>query len=362
MGCAPGPESAAAYRNPKPTAEPGSANAKLPEARSRDPDRNPSERWGGCPYTRARMFARLVPGPLVRLFARRYVAGGSLDEAMETARALYDDRLILSTLDLLGEAVTELDEVEANVRTYKRVIESLATDARFARGGYQPWGRARPTVSLKPTAFTVGPVEDATPRITDLVEYASARDVGVTIDMEDHRYTDYTIDLTTALYARGLDVGTVLQTRLHRTEADLARIPAGMRLRLVIGIYPEDASIALTRKPPMKARMVEYARTLLEAGAKVEFATHDEATVEAFIREVVPLAPERCEVQMLLGVPRDGLIRRIRANAFGAMPPIRLYVPFTDDWDDATAYLRRRMAESPNMIWLVLRNLLPRRS
>ena len=81
----------------------------------------------------------------------------------------------------------------------------------------------------------------------------------------------------------------------------------------------------------------------------------------AFARDVAPLAPERCEVQMLLGVPRAAIQRRLRAGELGPPLPVRLYVPFALSWSDATAYLRRRMAESPSVAWLALRNLLHRR-
>jgi proline dehydrogenase len=307
------------------------------------------------------MFARLVPGPLVRLFARPYVAGGSLDDGLDVARRLLGDDLILSSLDLLGESVTERGEIEDNVRTYRQLIDGIAAEPRFVRSGYRPWGSAFPTVSLKPSAFTTGPLEDATAPIEALARYAAERSVGLTIDMEDRHFTDYTLDLAVGLFEQGLDVGTVLQTRLHRTERDLARIPTGMRLRLVIGIYPEPEDVALTAKPEMKLRMLEHATRLLDQGCRVEFATHDEPTLERFLREVAPAAPDRCEIQMLLGVPRERFIRRMRALEFGLMLPIRLYVPFARDWEDATAYLRRRMGESPSMVWLVLRNLLPRR-
>jgi hypothetical protein len=154
-----------------------------------------------------------------------------------------------------------------------------------------------------------------------------------------------------------LDVGTVLQSRLHRTEEDLERLPVGMRVRLVIGIYAEDESIALTDKPAMKERLLVYAARLLERGCRVEFATHDERTLERFLREVAPGHEADCEIQMLLGVPRRPFAKRMLAGEFGATVPFRLYVPFATSWDAATAYLRRRMRESPSMMWLVLRNL-----
>lgn len=307
------------------------------------------------------MLAHLVPGPLVRIFARPYVAGESLDEALRVARGLLDDDLILTTLDLLGEAVTDPDEVQSNIDMYRRTIDAVAGDSRFRRSGYRPWGSAVPSVSLKPSAFSFDAMEDATGPITGLAEYASERGVALTIDMEDRRYTDYTLDLAVGLFRRGLDVGTVLQTRLHRTPDDLARIPEGMRLRLVIGIYPEPPEVAIQSKPEMKERMLTAADQLLAQGVKVEFATHDERYLERFLREVAPKAPESCELQLLLGVPRASFIERMRQNVYGVMLPVRLYVPFADNWDDATAYLRRRMAESPSMVWLVLRNLLPRR-
>ncbi|MDF1700277.1 MAG: proline dehydrogenase family protein [Planctomycetota bacterium] len=297
------------------------------------------------------MLARFAPGPVVRWFARPYVAGGSMDDGLEVAH----DRLArfgaLATLDLLGEGVDEEAQVLENVSTYRTLIDRLATDPRFEDRA------TRPSISLKPSAFTDGPREKAFEHIKPLVEHASAQGVAVTIDMEDHPWTDLTLDWSIGLFEAGHDVGTVLQTRLNRTAGDLERIPAGMRLRLVIGIYPEDAAIAVTAKPVMKERLLDYARLLLARGVRVELGTHDEHTLERFLRDVVPGHEDACEIQMLLGVPRRPFAKRLMAGEYGAIVPFRLYVPFPTSWDDATAYLRRRMRESPSVMWLVLRNL-----
>jgi len=295
------------------------------------------------------MLARLVPAPLVRWFARPYVAGDSPGAALDVAARLLA-RDVLTTLDVLGEDVTTREQVEASVATYRGLADALATDPRFREEA------TRPTISLKPSAFTPGPAAEAAGPVRDLAALAKERGVAVTIDMEDHRWTDFTLDLACGLFEEGYDVGTVLQTRLHRTEADLARIPEGMRLRLVIGIYGEDASIALTRKAPMKERLLDYAARLLARGVHVEFGTHDERFCRRFAREVAPAAPQLCEVQMLLGVPRDRLTAELQEQGLR----VRLYVPFAVGWESATAYLRRRMAESPSTVWLVLRNLFSR--
>ena len=302
------------------------------------------------------MLSRIVPAFLVRWFAGPYVAGDCMEDALAIADAGLRNGGQLATLDLLGEDVHQQSQVEENVRVYEGIIDALSSDPRFADA------TRRPTISIKPSAFTTGPFENVRAPIESLVERAHERGVGLTIDMEDHRWTDFTLDLSIGHFERGRDVGTVLQTRLNRTEQDLQRIPAGMRLRLVIGIYNEPAAIALTDKAPMKDRMVEFGRTLLERGAVVEFGTHDEACVERFSREVAVDAPDRCEVQLLLGVPRTRMINSLTNGEWGAKLPVRRYVPFAVGWDNATAYLRRRMDEVPSMAWLVLRNLFASRA
>ena len=297
------------------------------------------------------MLADMVPAPLVRVFARPYLAGDDIETAVGAAAALFEGRGLVSTLDLLGEDVQDSNQVQRNEATYARLIDQVAADPRFADRS------SRPTISVKPSAFTLEDMVEGFSPIRRLAEKAQQAHVGLTVDMEDHRWTDVTLDGALELFSAGLDVGTVLQTRLERTEQDVGRIPAGMRVRLVIGIYPERPDIATTDKTIMKERLLDFAARLVHQGAYVEFATHDDAYIERFVREIAPEAPDRCELQMLLGVPRRKLQDGVLAGDFGPKIPVRIYVPFAVGWDDATAYLRRRMAESPSVILAALRNL-----
>jgi len=305
-------------------------------------------------------YIRLIPPCLVRFFARPYVAGDSLAKAIDTAADLFARRGLLTTLDLLAEGIDTPEAVRANVDAYLAMAEAASTDPRFPRP------EVRPTLSLKLSSYTTEPRDrggdgrgsrEAARRIC-----AAAHEwgIGVTVDMESSAWTDFTLDFVRELHRDGLrDVGCVLQTRLHRTERDLEQLPEGCRVRLVIGIYQEPESIALRDKTAMKERMLAYAARLFARGHYVEFATHDEAYVRRFVDDVVPSAgigPDRYEVQMLYGVPRQALLSELTARGVRA----RLYVPFAQGWGMAIAYLRRRLDEYPAMMGLVLKNLVRR--
>lgn len=301
---------------------------------------------------------RIIPPFLVRLFARPYVAGDSLGRAVAVAAELLERRGVLTTLDLLAEGVETPAAVEQNIATYLSMVDAVAGDARFADPAL------RPTLSLKLSSYTTDPLEKggqaagAREAATRICAAARARDVRVTIDMESAAWTDFTLASFRELHRLGGDqVGCVLQTRLHRTEADLEALPPRCRVRLVIGIYQEPEEIALRDKPAMKARLLTFAERLLVRGHFVEFATHDEAVVRRFVDEVVPrvgATPDRFEIQMLFSVPRDTLIGELTARGVR----VRLYVPFANGWEMAIQYLRRRLDEYPAMMWMVARNLV----
>ena len=305
-------------------------------------------------------YIRLIPPFMVRFFARPYVAGDSLARAIDTAADLFSRRGLHTTLDLLAEGIETQAAVQSNIDAYLAMVDAVAGDPRFGVPG------ARPTLSLKPSSYTVEPLErggsaaGSRQAVRRICAAARERGVGVTIDMESAAWTDFTLHLVRELHQEGMrEVGCVLQTRLHRTERDLDTLPKGCRVRLVIGIYHEPETIALRDKPQMKQRMLDFAARLLQRGHYVEFATHDEAYVRRFVDEVIVQAgvgPDRFEVQMLYGVPRQALLSELTARGIRA----RLYVPFALGWDMAISYLRRRLDEYPAMMWLVAKNLVRR--
>src|SRR3954462_15990518 len=59
-------------------------------------------------------------------FARRFIAGETLDEAIQAARAIQASGLML-TLDLLGESVSTMSEADIATREYLGVIDRIVS-------------------------------------------------------------------------------------------------------------------------------------------------------------------------------------------------------------------------------------------
>ena len=65
----------------------------------------------------------LVPKPIVRQFANRYIAGEEIPDAVKTVRQL-NAQGCMATLDVLGESITEKHEA---VAARDMIIEFLKT-------------------------------------------------------------------------------------------------------------------------------------------------------------------------------------------------------------------------------------------
>jgi proline dehydrogenase len=124
-----------------------------------------------------------VPKKLVWMFSKEYIAGETLDEAIANARKLNAEG-VKTTLDVLGEFITTLEEAQANKEEYLEVIE--AAEQAGVDGNY----------SLKPTFFGLLLDKEAAYRhIREVVAKAASYDNFVRIDMEDSPCTDMEIDI-----------------------------------------------------------------------------------------------------------------------------------------------------------------------
>ena len=287
----------------------------------------------------------LAPTPLVKIFANPYVAGDSIDKALAAAQKFWNERKVCSTIDLLGEEIDNDEEVQYTVGIYSRLIEAL---------GSQEYA----TISLKPTQLgSHRSTEYCQEVIEGIVAKAEKFGSQVTLDMEDHPLTDMTLEIFRNIKKDHPTFGTVLQSRLFRTDDDIKSI-AGLntRIRICIGIYSEPKAVAMQHKPEMKKKMVEQVERLFKEGHYPEIATHDRAVIEESlnIAEKLNMTKDGYEVQMLMGVPLGDYQDELVKNGV----KVRLYVPFAEKWVYATAYAKRRLAANPAMAIYITKNLL----
>ena len=278
-------------------------------------------------------------------FARRFIAGETVEEAIHDARVL-QSRGMLLTLDYLGESVRTTDEATAATREYVRLIDVIVAS-----------GIER-NISLKLTQLGVD-VDRATcvDNLRRILDPAGRHGFFVRIDMENSPYTDVTMEVFETLWQQEhRNIGVALQAALHRTEKDVRRmIELGARVRLVKGAYKEPPAVAIQPKAEVDTAFIRLMKLLLDEGTYPAIATHDEALIATTCEYAAArnVTRDRFEFQMLYGIRRD-----LQARLVADGHRMRIYLPFGRQW---FPYFMRRLGERPANVGFVLRALLRER-
>jgi proline dehydrogenase len=272
--------------------------------------------------------------------ARRFVAGETLDEALEAIRGI-NARGMTATLDHLGENVNSAVDAED---AGSEAVQSLRRVSQLG---------LRCNVSVKLTQFGLDLGDEvAYGHMSRLVEAASEFDNFVRIDMEGSEYTDRTLQIFRRLFSLHRNVGVVLQAALYRSATDLAELlTMRARVRLVKGAYLEPPSVAYARKEDVDSNYAHLTELLLAHGTYPAIATHDVAMIDHAKSFAAKNGIDRSsfEFQMLYGIRRD-----LQTQLVGEGYNVRIYVPYGSQW---YPYLMRRMAERPANVMFVLGNI-----
>ena len=278
-----------------------------------------------------------------RLFflARRFVAGESLEAAIDVVRTLNDSGLDV-TLNMLGEGTLERNEAEEAVRQYLVMLDLIREGALQAN------------ISVKLTHLGLD-IDEAycADNLTRILEAAKERDIFIRLDMEGSPHTQRTLDIFYTLYDHYRNTGVVIQAMLLRSPHDIFVLnKIGARVRLCKGSYRESSDLALQRMPNIRGAYLSMAEQLLKDGHFPAFATHDDYLIEGVTRfaEQLEVSKDGFEFQMLYGL-RPGFQRQMRRRGFR----MRIYVPFGTEW---FPYFYRRLRERKENVWFVLRNLV----
>jgi len=285
---------------------------------------------------------RVVRRHGMRFGAGRFVAGETLNDAVVVLRGL-EARGLLTNTTILGEDVASEAETAAVVTQYEQVLERLAAE------------RLRTNVALKLTHLGLSIDEDlAYANVLTLVDTATRLGSFVRIDMEESVRVDATLRVYRRLREAGRDrVGTVLQSYLYRTEADLeGLLELAPNLRFVKGAYLEPPAVAYPRKQDVDEAYARLAERSLASAGFTALATHDERLIERLLgfaaREGIPRG--RFQLQLLYGV-RPGLQLQLVQRGYGVL----VATPYGPDW---YRYLMRRLAERPANVLFLARNLV----
>jgi len=275
-----------------------------------------------------------------RLFyriAKRWIAGYTLQDAMEAARNA-NQRKIHAILNRLGEHTPDRKLIQQYVDEYLKLLGTIQSENLQA------------TISVKPSQ--VGLAAEITLYRDNLLKLiARAEEEGrfVWIDMENSPYTESTVEVYRELLGAHTDLGLCLQANMKRTENDLKDlVPRGGKIRLVKGAYPENGEVAFKRRSEVNANYLRLMHMLFEHGGFFAIGTHD----EKMITEARNLSSDYradFEFQLLKGI-RDDLKSNLLADGFR----VSEYIPYGPEWYN---YSKRRMRERKRNILLLIRSI-----
>jgi proline dehydrogenase len=290
-----------------------------------------------------------MPKNVVWIFSKRYIAGKTIQDAIEVSRKLNKEGAMV-TIDLLGEFITELSQAEKNKEIYLDIIETIE------KGGIDG------NYSLKPTMFGLLLDKDvAYQNIREIVAMAAKHDNFVRVDMEDSQCVDLEIELFRKLKAEfPKNVGLVLQAYLKRTKNDITDMLnlhneiVPVNYRLCKGIYVESEKITYKKYNEINEHYLEDLEYMFQKGIYPGIATHDKALVDGSYKliEKYKVQKSRYEFQMLYGVTPQ-----LRKSIIDKGHRIRIYVPFGEQW---FAYSTRRLKENPAMAMDIIKALFVR--
>ena len=282
----------------------------------------------------------LVPKIIIGFFSKKYIAGPTLDQAIERIKDL-NKRGIMATIDILGEEIDQKADALQVVQEYKDVLAAIKKHHLDSN------------ISVKPTHLGLKIDKMfCLENMRAIVKEAEKHQNFVRIDMEDHTCTSDTLEMYLSLKKEFENVGVVIQSYLRRTMDDVrVLVNHHANLRLCKGIYLEPKSLAY-KDPAIVNLNFNYAlEKLLSNGCYVGIATHDEKLLwfALSLIDKLKLKKEAYEFQMLLGVTED--LRDLLVKDGHRM---RIYVPYGEHW---YAYSMRRLKENPHVAVSIFKNI-----
>lgn len=287
----------------------------------------------------------LFPKSFIWLFSKRYIAGTTLQDAMDTTKKLNDEECY-STIDVLGEEVMTKEAASQSKDLSIQVLQSLKKN------------KLNGSLSVKLTSLGLRFDKDLCyENVKAIVKEAKKQNNIVRIDMEDATCTDNTLDIYRKLRKDYDNVGAVIQAYMKRSLEDVRTlIKEGIaNFRVCKGIYNESPKVAYKEFDKIRENFLELIKLMLESKSYVGIATHDIYLIEKSKEFISEMGSKKSdyEFQMLLGVTEKTRVQLVDEGKL-----MRVYVPFGRDW---YGYSTRRLKENPKMAGHIIKNLFMRK-
>ncbi len=272
-------------------------------------------------------------------FAKRFIAGGDRKTALKNIKSIYQSGY-LSTVDVLGENVFTEAQAAAARDEYLNLLKDIET-LHFPLD-----------LSAKLTSLGLDiDYELCKKNVEDILNAAGQHTVR--FDMEGSDCTERTVNMCLELHEPHKNLGLVLQSYLHRTEADVDRVIQNkISTRLCKGAYKEPATIAFQSMTDVRENFLKQARRLLKEGHLPAIATHDEYLIKTLLEFIKQenISPQSFYFELLYGVRRD--LQKILLDKGYR---VRIYVPYGKSW---LPYTLRRLGERKENILFVVKDLI----
>ncbi len=273
-----------------------------------------------------------------KLFAGRWIAGTSPDDAIKAARR-FNNRGMPVLINDLGEGYRDREKVKDTVSIYLQLLESINR------------GSVKASLSVKPSQLGLA-IDDKLLRseYESVVRKAKSLGIFVWLDMEEHSTVEDTIGLYQK-YIRYGNTGICMQSYLRRSRGDVKNIvDVGGVIRLVKGAYIEPHDIAFGSRKEVTRHFSTLMDYLFVNSERFMIATHDLDMVGKARRLEV-----KHKKRIMFGMLK-GIMNREAAGLADNGENMNIYVPFGPEW---VAYSYRRLTEAGHTS-LVLKSLMKR--
>jgi len=281
-----------------------------------------------------------LPKWFAKPFAKPYVAGETIDEALKQIKFL-NEKGYCATLDILGEHTLQTNEAKKIAQEYCLIYEKISDKNLDCN------------ISVKPTHIGLSISYDKTINNLDrILKSAEKHSNFLRLDMESSNYTEKTIQMYHYCKSKYDKVGIVIQSYLIRSEKDIKLLAnKNFNSRICKGIYNEPSSLAFKDHLQIKNNFLLLAKLMAKKEAYLGIATHDQDLIDQWLYWVKNnnISKQQFEFQVLYGVPMQGRLESLIERGF----KVRVYVPFGPNWFD---YSIRRLKENPSIVNYVLKN------